>query len=332
MPADLAPAAHFSTRRASWPTHRPSVRIAWEQLALPRWLHHDAVTLLHGPVNALPFAWRGQSVVTILDLTFMLLPEAFNRANRLYLRWMVAFAAARADRVIAISEATRQDIITRLHVAPERVERIYCGVESRFHPMDNKQETRALRQKWRLEDGFILYLATIEPRKNLIRLIDAYAEIRRRRATKLPLVLAGGAGWGVDLIARRAEETGLGDDIRFVGFVPEHEMPLWYNAADLFVYPSEYEGFGLPALEALACGTPVVASNRSSLPEVVGEAGVLVDPTDTGAMADAMQRVLEDERLQSRLSAAGPEQARPFTWRRMAEETLAVYRTVGQRV
>jgi alpha-1,3-rhamnosyl/mannosyltransferase len=130
---------------------------------------------------------------------------------------------------------------------------------------------------------------------------------------------------------RHVREAGVADSVRLVGFVPEHEIPLWYNAADLFVYPSEYEGFGLPALEALACGTPVVASNRSSLPEVVGQAGVLVDPTDTGAMADGMQRVLEDERLQSHLSTAGPEQARPFTWRRMAEETLALYRDVGER-
>ena len=330
-PSDLAPTERFTPRRATWPTFRPSVRIAWEQLVLPRWLHHDRVTLFHGPVNALPIAWRGQSVVTILDLTFMLLPEAFNRANRLYLRWMVAFAAARADRIIAISEATRRDVIARLRVPPERIQRIYCGVEREFRPIEDGHDLRGLREKWGLGEGFILYLGTIEPRKNLIRLIDAYAELRRRKATDRTLVLAGGRGWGDEMIVRRAHEAGVDEHVRFVGFVPEHEMPLWYNAADLFVYPSEYEGFGLPPLEALACGTPVVASNRSSLPEVVGEAGVLVDPTDTAAMADAMQRVLEDERLQSRLSKAGPEQARPFTWRRMAEETLGVYRAVSER-
>ncbi len=330
-PPDLAPTERFLPRRATWPTVRPSVRIAWEQLVLPRWARHDRVTLLHGPVNALPIAWSGASVVTILDLTFVLLPRAFNRANRLYLRWMAAFAAARANRVIAISEATRQDIIRHLRVPAERVQRIYCGVESRFRPIENG-ELRDFRELHGLKDGFILYLATIEPRKNLIRLIDAYGELRRRGSTSRSLVLAGGPGWGVETIVSHVHEAGLTESVRFVGFVPEREIPLWYNAADLFVYPSEYEGFGLPALEALACGTPVVASNRSSLPEVVGKAGVLVDPTDTRAMADAMQRVLEDERLQSRLSAAGPEQARPFTWRRMAEETLAVYRAVSERV
>jgi glycosyltransferase involved in cell wall biosynthesis len=329
-PPDLADTARFSTSRAGWPTARPSVRIAWEQMVLPGRAHHDRITLLHGAVNALPVAWRGRAVVTILDLTFVLLPGAFNRANRLYLRWMAAFSAARADRIIAISEATRQDIIRHLRVSPERVERVYCGVESRFQPIGNGP-VHGLREKWDLNQGFILYLGTIEPRKNLVRLIDSYAELRRRGVTDRPLVLAGGRGWGDEIIARRAREAGVERDVRFVGFVPEQEIPLWYNAADLFVYPSEYEGFGLPALEALACGTPVVASNRSSLPEVVGEAGVLVDPTDTGAMADAMQRVLEDERLQSRLSAAGPEQARSFTWRRMAEQTLAVYRAVSEQ-
>jgi glycosyltransferase involved in cell wall biosynthesis len=307
------------------------VRIAWEQAVLPRWLHHDRVTVFHGPVNALPAFWSGPSIVTILDLTFMLLPDTFNRANRLYLRWMAAFAAARADRIIAISEATRRDVVSRLRVPPERVQRVYCGVEPEFRPIEDGRHVAALREKWGLDEGFILYLGTIEPRKNLVRLIDAYAELRRRGATGRPLVVAGGKGWGYETIIDRAHVAGVDEHVRFVGFIPEHEMALWYNAADLFVYPSEYEGFGLPPLEALACGTPVIASNRSSLPEVVGEAGVLVDPTDTAGMADAMQRVLEDERLQSHLSQAGPQQARPFTWRRMAEETLAIYRSVSER-
>ncbi len=329
-PDDLAPRERFYTRHATWPTVRPSVRIAWEQVVLPRWARHDRITLLHGAVNAIPLAWRAPSVVTILDLTFRLIPAAFNRGNRLYLRWAVAFAAARADRIIAISEATRQDVIRYLHVPPDRVKRVYCGVESYFQPIENGR-LRDFRKKQGVTRPFILYLATIEPRKNLIRLIDAYGELRRRKATDHDLVLAGGPGWGVETIVEHVGAVGLDGHVRFVGFVPEPEIASWYNAADLFVYPSEYEGFGLPALEALACGTPVIASNRSSLPEVVGEAGVLVDPTDTGAMADAMQRVLEDERLQSRLSAAGPEQARSFSWRRTAEETLDVYRAVTRQ-
>ena len=144
-----------------------------------------------------------------------------------------------------------------------------------------------------------------------------------------PLVLAGGRGWGERAVLEAADRADLGSGIRFAGWVPEDEIPLWYNAADLFVYPSEYEGFGLPALEALACGTPVVTSNRSSLPEVVGDAAVLVDPLDSQSIAEGIARALQDSALRSRLSQAGPAQARRFSWRRMAEETLAVYRSVS---
>lgn len=330
LPPDLAPTQRFRIHRAQWPTDFPAMRVLWEQLRLPQALRHDRITLFHGAVNALPIGWRGPSVVTVLDLTFLLMPHAFNRANRTYLSWMIRLAARRASRIIAISEATRQDVIRLLGVAPQRVVKVYCGVDARFHPLGDRRALREFRDRRGLPERFILYLGTIEPRKNLIRLIDAYAQLRRRRATPLPLVLAGGRGWGDEAIMHHASRVGLADDVRFVGYVPEAEIPLWYNAAALFVYPSEYEGFGLPPLEALACGTPAVVSNRSSLPEVVGDSAILVDPADVGAIADGMQRALEDDMLRSRLSRAGPERARGFTWRRMAEETLSVYRAVSE--
>lgn len=329
-PPDLTPTSYFTTRATGWPTDRPTMRIFWEQFAFPRQLRHDRITVLHGAVNALPVAWRGRSVATILDLTFLLLPNAFNRGNRAYLHWMVRFVARRADRIITISETTRQDVIRLLGIEANRVVRTYLGVDERFHPVDDPETIASFRASRKLPDRFILYLGTIEPRKNLPRLIDAYAELRRRGVVDAPLVLAGGRGWGDAEVVQHAGRSGLGGWIRFAGYVPEPEMPLWYNAADLFVYPSEYEGFGLPPLEALACGTPVVTSDRSSLTEVVGQAGVLVDPTDVGAIADGMERVLQDESLRLQLAAAGPRQAHQFTWRRMAEETLAVYRAVSE--
>ena len=330
VPPELSPTRRFRIRPSRWPTDHPMARIAWEQLVLPRLLDADRVSLLHGPVNAVPLVWRGKSIVTILDLAFLAMPSAFNRANRAYLIWMVHLAARRADRVITISESTRQDVIRLLHVDPQRVVRVHLGVDARLRPIDDQRALAAFRSLHGLPDGYILYLGTIEPRKNLVRLIDAYAELRRRGVTTWPLVLAGGRGWGDDPIFQRAEQTGLGESIRFVGFVRDDEMPLWYNAASLFVYPSEYEGFGLPPLEALACGTPVVASNSSSLPEVLGEAAVLVDPTATSAIVEGMQRLIEEESLRARLSSAGPPQAKAFTWQRMAGETLAVYRAVGE--
>ncbi len=328
IPPELEPNEHFRIRSATWRTANPAIRVAWEQLVFPRILRHDGVTLLHGPINALPLGWTGPSVVTILDLTFLLMPAAFRRASRTYLKWMVRTAARRADRVITISESTRRDVIRLLGTPPDRIIRVYCGVDARFHPSQDSKELAEFRGAMDLPNEFILYLGTIEPRKNLIRLIDAYAELRNRRATDLPLILAGGRGWGDDEILRHAGETGLGDAIRFPGFVPEDQIPLWYNAATIFAYPSEYEGFGLPPLEALACGTPVVASDRSSLPEVLGDSAVLVDPASVEAIADGIQRVLEDGALRSRLIDGGPRRAQGFSWERMAEETLAVYRSV----
>jgi glycosyltransferase involved in cell wall biosynthesis len=330
-PPELAPTAHFRIRSAGMPTVNPALRVAWEQLVFPRALHHDRISLLHGPINALPLGWAGPSVVTILDLTFMLIPSTIRRASRAYLRWIVRSSARRASQIITISESTRRDVIRLLGVSPERVTRIYCGVDDRFTPEPRSANVKELRQRAGLPAEFILYLGTIEPRKNLTRLIDAYSMLRRRDATRLPLVLAGGRGWGDDVITARARGSGFEADIYFPGFVPEHEIPLWYNASTLFVYPSEYEGFGLPPLEALACGVPVIASNTSSLPEVLGDAAVLVDPTSVPAIADGMQRVLDDDVLRSRLISQGLEQARRFSWRGMAEETLTVYQSVLSR-
>lgn len=328
VPDDLAPTTRFRPVPCRWPTSHPAARIGWEQLVFPRQLREDRVDLLHGAINALPVGWRGRSVVTILDLAFMVMPEAFKPANRAYLTWMARFAARRADRIIAISESTRQDIIRRLGAPPDKVHAIHCGVDARFGPITDSSRISSFREGHDLPGRFILYLATIEPRKNLLRLIDAYADLRRRGVTDWPLILAGGRGWNVEPVFERARATGLGDGIRFAGFVPEEEKSLWYNAATLFVYPSEYEGFGLPPLEALACGTPVVTANSSSLPEVMGDAAVLVDPAQTAAIADGLQQVIDDESLRHRLASAGPERARCFTWRRMAEETLAIYRMV----
>ena len=329
-PAELQPTAQFSLAATSFPTDRAPARIFWEQFVLPRRLRGDAVGLLHGTINALPIAWRGPSVVTILDLTFLRMPQAFHRGNRTYLTWAVRHAARSANRIITISEATRQDVIRLLGVPGDRVTRIYCGVEERYQPLRGTGELDAFRARRQLPDDFILYLGTMEPRKNVARLVQAYTKLRGSGATTWPLVLAGGKGWGEDAIFAEIERSNFASAIRYVGYVPEDEMPLWYNAATIFVYPSEYAGFGLPPLEALACGTPVLTSDCSSLPEVVGDAGILVDPTDTDAIADGMRRMIGDPTLRSDLAEGGPVRASTFTWERMARETLTVYREVGR--
>jgi glycosyltransferase involved in cell wall biosynthesis len=311
------------------PTARPVVRILWEQVLQPAALRRAGVELLHSLAFAPALLWRGRSVVSFMDLSFLRFPRAFNRGNRLYLTTMAHAAVRRADHLLTISEHTRQELLRLLGAAPERVSVTYCGVDAAFQPLD-EADVRAFRARHNLPDRFLLYLGTLEPRKNVPRLLEAYARLRRRGAAP-PLVLAGARGWGRDDLDARVRALGLGDAVRLLGYVPPPELPLCYNAADVFVYPSLYEGFGLPPLEALACGTPVVASNTSSLPETLGDAALLVDPRDPAALADAVGTALADAPLRARLRAAGLERTRRFTWRQMAEQTVAVYHGVGQR-
>jgi glycosyltransferase involved in cell wall biosynthesis len=181
----------------------------------------------------------------------------------------------------------------------------------------------AFREERQLPDRFILFVGTLEPRKNVANLIQAYAQLPPDRP---PLMLIGGKGWLYDEIYERIEALNLSDEIHFVGYVPLDDLPWWYNAAELFVYPSLYEGFGLPPLEAMACGTPVITSSSSSLPEVVGQAGVLVDPNDSQMLAEAMQHVLVDTDARTRMKAAGVERAKGFSWEQTARHTLGSYR------
>jgi len=194
-------------------------------------------------------------------------------------------------------------------------------VDGSFEPLPVEQ-VDGFRQKRGLPDRFILFVGTLEPRKNVVRLVEAYARLPNERP---PLMLVGGKGWLYDEIFARVEALNLSNEVHFVGYVPAEELPFWYNAADLFAYPSLYEGFGLPPLEAMACGTAVVSSTSSSLPEVVGQAGLLVDPTDTEAFTAAMEQVLSDKNVREQMQAAGLEQARSFSWQRTAQRTVQSY-------
>ncbi|HEY7061965.1 MAG TPA: glycosyltransferase family 1 protein [Chloroflexota bacterium] len=330
LPVDgaLAPTPRFRLRAVGLPTERPAVRILWEQALQPAALRQASVDLLHSLAFVQPVLWRGPSVVSFMDLSFLRFPRAFNRGNRLYLATMARAAVRRADHLLAISEHTRQDLIRLLGAAPERVTVTYCGVDGAFRPLD-AAEVRAYRERRGLPERFLLYVGTLEPRKNVPRLLEGYALLRARGPAP-PLVLAGARGWGLTGLDARVAALGLGDSVRFLGYVPTAELPLCYNAASVFVYPSLYEGFGLPPLEALACGTPVVASNASSLPEALGDAALLVDPRDTAGLAAALAAVLADEPLRERLRAAGFAQVQRFSWGRMAEQTHAVYHAVRQ--
>jgi len=327
-PGDLArgPRTSFVTSRLD--TIEPKRRIIYEQAVLP-WLLPGRVDLLHAPVNVVPLLSSVPAVVTVHDLAFMAMPERFLPAKRRYLEAFTRLTMRKARHVIADSAHTRDDLIRLLDVPPERVTAVPLGVNGDFRPPDDAAKA-AFRTRENLPDHYLLYLGTLEPRKNLVALVRAYARLRQS-GLDWPLVLAGGKGWLYEDIFQAVEESGLTEHVRFPGYVRYEDQPLWYGCATTFVYPSTYEGFGLPVLEAMACGTPVVCSNASSLPEAAGNAALLVDPHDEGALVAAVTRLAADEALRADYSQRGLARAALFPWSRTAEETVGVYARVVSR-
>jgi glycosyltransferase involved in cell wall biosynthesis len=327
--AFAAEGANLALRFSRLPTQRPVVRIFWEQILQPLVLRQAKVDLLHAMAFVAPLVGPPPFVVTIYDLSFLRYPDAFRPFNRWYLTHFTTQSVKRARAVITISESTRRDVIDFLGVSPERVHTIYCGADDSFRPLP-AAEVAAFKMQQGLPDRFVLYLGTLEPRKNVEGLVRAYARWRQRDPQAAPLVVAGGKGWYYQQIFKLVESLNLTDSVRFPGYVPQPELPLWYNAATLFVYPSHFEGFGLPVLEAMACGTPVITSTVSSLPEVVGTAGAgcLVDPTDHEALAEALARLMGDAEQRLTMAEHGLVQAANFRWQKSARETVAVYQKV----
>ena len=313
------------------PTARPPVRIFWEQVVQPWLALQLGLDLLHSMAFAVPVWAPCPSVVTIYDLSFLRYPDKFRRTNRLYLSQFVRLAAKRADHFIVISQSTARDTAELLGVDPARISVTYCGVEERFRPLP-PEEVEHFRRKKGLPQRMVLYVGTIEPRKNIGTLLKAYHQLLSEMnvadaadGNTPRLVIAGGKGWGWEEIFVLVETLDLERMVVFPGFVPDEELPLWYNAAECFAYPSRYEGFGLPVLEAMACGTPVVASEASSLPEVVGDTGVILPPDDVEGLTGALRRVLTDGGLKEALRRRGLDRASLFTWEETARQTLSVY-------
>jgi glycosyltransferase involved in cell wall biosynthesis len=328
----------------------------WHRLHLPVpvELFTGPLDVLHAPDFVLPPTQAKRRIVTIHDLSYLVHPECALPSVARYLREAVPRSLSRAHAIVADSQATKDDMVQLLGVPAQRVTVVYPGIGPQFRPLP-PEETEPVRVQLGLPERFILFVSTIEPRKNLVRLVEAFAELEARGlgleassnkvgnatsensttsspslqplAAGLALVLAGRKGWMYEPVFETIARLGLGGRVQVLDFVDDSHLPIVYNLAEVFAYPSIYEGFGFPPLEALACGTVVVASNSSSLPEALGDAALLVPPSDVGAIAAALERALGDEQLRSELRAAGPAQARQFEWNRAARQLLELYRS-----
>ena len=280
------------------------------------------VDIFHATDHLLPRLARTRSVLTLHDITYHLYPQTHAARNRWFLALMMPRFLHAASALIADSQSTRRDVARLYRFDESRIRVIHAGVSARFQPT-NVDAVRAIRQKYGLPARFVLYVGTIEPRKNLTTLLEAYRLFKDAEPGH-GLVIAGKKGWRCSAFFRRLHELGLEGQVIFPGFVPDEDLPALYSAADLLAFPSLYEGFGLPILEAMACGTPVLCSGTSSLPEVAGDAAILLDPHDVGAWVEAMVRLVRDDALRTGLRARGAR----FSWEACARATLEVYRSL----
>ena len=319
---------NFKTRRL--PLHDIWLARVWHRARLPLpvdWLT-GRVDLFHSPDFTLPPVTRGtRTLLTVHDLSFIRDPESAVPVLRAYLNKVVPRSVARADHVLADSQATRQDLMELYGTRPEKITVLYSGVDERFRPVRDPAALSAVRTRYGLgEAPFVLAVGTLQPRKNYVRLIQAFAQLP---FPEMRLVLAGGRGWLFDAIFAEVERLHLRERVLFPGFAADEDLPALYSAARVLAYPSLYEGFGLPILEAFACGTPVVTSAASSMPEVAGDAALLVDPTDVEALCEALAAAISDEALRAALNEKAKTRLALFGWEKSARQMLEIYRRYG---
>lgn len=320
LTADYAP---LHVHRSRFNTEHPARRIAWEQIAQPFALMGRGFDAYHAMAFVAPLAMRLPLVTTVYDLSFVHFPDRLPRARRAYLTTLARQTCQRARRVLTISQATARDLTETWGIAPERIDVAAPGCDSaRFRPLA-PAEIGAFRAQEGLPARFWLFVGTLEPRKNLVTLLEAYARLSPDE--RLPLIIGGGKGWDYAPIFAAVERLRLGADVRFIGFVPADDLPFWYNCAETFIYPSVFEGFGLPVLEAMACGTPVITSDASSLPEVASGAGHLVPPYDADGWASALRMASEDAAWRASARQKGIARAAQYTWAETSRITVECY-------
>lgn len=322
-----APESH-NLRWIIVPEKSPARRLVWEQTILPSMVQRSGIELLHSLHYTRPLILPCASVVTFHDMTFFLFPELHTRSKRIFFPLAIRLSARLADALASVSENTRRDAIRLLHIPPRKIFTTPLGINQEFQPIADPALLEACRRRYNLPEKFILYVGLLEPRKNLPMLLKAYAHLANE--ADIPrLVLAGRPGWGYQEILQQINELNLKEKIHFTGYVHAQDLPMVYNLAQVFVYPSIYEGFGLPPMEAMACGTPVITTAVSSMLDHIGDAGILVPPQDEEALSQGMYDVLNKPALREDLSQKGLQRTANFTWKHTAQATLKVYQYVA---
>jgi glycosyltransferase involved in cell wall biosynthesis len=300
-------------------------RLNWEQFELSAMARRDKIDVLHSPGFASPLLVSCRVIVTVHDLIGMVFPGNLAPLARFYWSRWLPFAVGKADRVIVDSEHTKKDVIRLLGVKPDRIKVVYLGVSDEFRPIADRGKILNILSKYNIKGEYILHVGTLEPRKNLERLVTAFDTLKRTHHVPHKLVLVGSKEWAYPNLLKLINKLDIAKDIMFTGYMEERDLPVVYNGADIFVFPSLYEGFGLPLIEAMACGVCVVTSNTSSMPEIAGEAAVMVDPYDTAALAGAVYDLISSKEKKALLREKGFIQAKKFNWENTAREILSEY-------
>lgn len=292
-----------------------------------KWLFGKSADITQFFNYAVPFGVGTKCSTFIYDMAYKACPHTTAKRTRRWLGRHIKNYCSRADIILTVSQFSKQEILRYLPVRKEKVHVLYLGVDKAdYHASPSKTEIISVKEKYHIAGDYILYLGTLEPRKNIERLLAAYIDIKTSHSDFPKLVLAGKKGWLYQTIFDLAKEYNLQDDIIFTGYIEEKDTPILMGGATMFVFPSLYEGFGIPPLEAMACGTPVITSNTASLPEVVGDAGIMVDPYSDSDLRDCMLSIYADEELRKRLHCLGIQRAKEFTWEKAAKQLVKIYK------
>jgi glycosyltransferase involved in cell wall biosynthesis len=302
-------------------------RFWWDQVTLPSMAYHSKLDIFHQPAFSVPVFYKGLNVVTIHDVISMLRGDIPFFSRQYYAKWM-PFSYKYADHVITISEHSKKDIIEHLNIAPEQITVIYEAVDDTYKNKVSIGQIDSVLKKYKITGPYILNVGTINPRKNLEFLVRVFAEVKHRNKSNHKLVLTGKKGWHYDQLFELVKDLKLSDEVIFTGYVDEPDKPALYHGATLFAFPSLYEGFGLPPLEAMTCGVPTISSNVSSLPEVIGNGGISLSPNDEEAWVKSIILLLNSGIEREKLIKLGHIQAAKFSWEKCAKETLDVYHKV----